>query len=277
MKWISFTCLFFLGTVTLNAQKGFEVGGWLGLTYYFGDLNTTYSLQKPGPGIGGIARYNFNERINLKFGANAGVIYAEDSDSSNPFERARNLSFRSLLFDAALQFEFNFFPYVHGSIDQYSTPYIFAGLGMCHFNPQAEYEGEWIGLRDLGTEGQFAGDEYSLFQGTVVYGLGYKFDISDYWSINVEWGGRKLFTDYLDDVSGEYPNTTELRARHGDIAVALSDRSVELGDIKIGEEGRQRGNGRSDDSYHFLEIGIVYYIGLVLCPEISRPKGAKRP
>jgi hypothetical protein len=264
--------IFLCFSTALWSQKGYELGGWLGMAHYFGDLNTSYALQDPGPAGGGIARYNFNERIDLKFGLNAGLIRGQDEDSSNPFERARNLSFRNLILDAALQLEFNFFPYVHGSDDMYYTPYIFAGGAFLYHNPKAKYEGDWVGLRELGTEGQRSGDEYSLFQGGLVYGLGFKFDISDLWSINIEWSGRKPFTDYIDDVSGVYPDRAELQGRRGDLAVALYDRSPEVVDLPIGQEGRQRGNGRNDDSYHFFSVGLVYYIGPVQCPDISKPR-----
>ncbi|MEO8734182.1 MAG: hypothetical protein ABI373_07615, partial [Flavobacteriales bacterium] len=32
--------------------------------------------------------------------------------------------------------------------------YLFAGVGAFHFNPQAQYKGNWVDLRPLGTEGQ---------------------------------------------------------------------------------------------------------------------------
>ena len=34
------------------------------------------------------------------------------------------------------------------------TPFVYAGAGMCWFNPQALYEGQWVELQPLGTEGQ---------------------------------------------------------------------------------------------------------------------------
>lgn len=56
------------------AQRGFEVGAGLGVGYYFGDLNTNYSLAAPGPAGTLIARYNFNNRISLKFSGNYGFF-----------------------------------------------------------------------------------------------------------------------------------------------------------------------------------------------------------
>jgi hypothetical protein len=65
---------------------------------------------------------------------------------------------------------------------------------------------------------------------------------------------------------------SSLASRRGEIAPLLSDRSAELGGEPIGAEGRQRGVSGDKDSYYSCRIGIVYYIGLLQCPDISRPE-----
>ncbi|MEN0006779.1 MAG: DUF6089 family protein [Bacteroidota bacterium] len=255
------------------AQDGWEAGFMVGATHYFGDLNTSYRVDRPGLAGGVMARYNFNERLSAKFSANYGSVSADDADSDNAFEQARNLSFESILIDGTAQFEFNFLPYVHGSKDEFFTPYLFAGLTAVYFNPTAELNGETFELRELGTEGQFKGEEYYTVQGGFAYGGGIKLDINYEWSINVEIGARYLFTDYLDDVSTVYPDMDDLLRLRGPEAVALSDRSlsssgVDLG--QIGETGSQRGSGNSNDSYIMVGIGIAYYFGDLKCPEYGR-------
>ena len=199
-------------------------------------------------------------------------ISAYDSDSDNSFQLARNLSFRSDIFEGIAQFEFNFLPYEHGSRDHFFTPYLFGGLGVTFFNPKAELDGVWHDLQPLGTEGQPIGGEYNRVTMGIVFGAGIKFDISYRWSINVELSARSLFTDYLDDVSTEYPNAVELQALRGDLAAMLSDRSLEVRNEAIGEPGRQRGTSSTNDGYAFLSVGLVYYIGTLDCPPISRPR-----
>ena len=83
---------------------------------------------------------------------------------------------------------------------------------------------------------------------------------------------RHSGSDYLDDISTEYPNMNELEARRGEIAVQLSDRSGELGIEPIGTPGKQRGVESNNDLYYSLRVGVVYYIGLLQCPAISRPR-----
>jgi hypothetical protein len=272
-KHILAAALIVLFPLTSFSQDGWEAGFWVGASHYFGDLNTQYDISRPGISGGVLARYNFNERLSAKFSANYGSVSADDADSNNAFEQARNLRFESVLIDGTAQFEFNFLPYKHGSKDEFFTPYLFAGLTAVYFNPTTELDGETYELRELGTEGQFKGEEYYTVQGGLAYGGGIKLDLSYEWSINVEISARYLFTDYLDDVSTTYPDMDDLLRLRGPEAVALSDRSLNSPDVdlgKIGETGTQRGNSNNNDSYIMVGIGLVYYFGDLKCPEYSR-------
>jgi hypothetical protein len=263
----------------LKAQQGVEFGAFLGASHYFGDLNTDFSLNDPGLTGGIIGRYNFNERIAIKFTGAVGQVSADDSDSNNTFELRRNLNFKSRVLDASGQIEFNFLPYIHGSKTEFFTPYLFAGLSVTYFNPQTEVCAanpntpvsacngtvNTVDLRPLGTEGQFKGEEYYTVAGGLAFGAGLKVSLNYEWSINVEVSGRRLFSDYVDDVSTTYPDVDDLQNLRGDLAVALSDRS----NPTIGAKGRQRGNSKSKDALGFLTIGIVYYFGDLKCPRPS--------
>ena len=255
--------------MSVNAQKGYELGGWLGTSYYFGDLNTNLKITKPGLALGLIYRYNFNNRVSWKSSLNYGKVGADDANSSNNFERNRNLSFSSNIFDLSNVIEFNFFRYEHGSKIHNKTPYFFGGFNIFHFNPQTTLNGQSYKLRDFGTEGQQPGQEYSLINGGLILGGGFKWDVSRNWSINFEVSTRFLFTDYLDDVSTVFPNKTVLQAVRGNIAVDLSDRSIKDG---LGEAGRQRGDTKGKDKFTFAGISILRYFGGIECPKISQPK-----
>jgi len=262
-----------LGMGRVQAQEGWEAGPWLGIAYYFGDLNTNYDLSHPGQAAGLIARYNFNNRTGIKLGVGYGSIEAADANSDNAFERARNLSFRSDIVDATASFEFNFLPYNHGSDYEFYTPYIFGGLSVFSFNPEAELNGQWYDLRPLGTEGQFRGEEYYTIQLGLEYGVGFKLDLSYEWSLNFELSARHLYTDYLDDVSGIYADSDQIRSLRGDIAVSLADRSIRIdgvNDSQLGVPGTQRGNSSNNDTYVFLKVGLVRYFGSLPCPTIGK-------
>lgn len=261
-------------TSILQAQRGWEAGGQLGAAHYFGDLNTDFKINDPRFAVGVFGRYNFNNRLCIKLGANYGSVAADDAKSDNTFERSRNLSFRSNVLDGVAQFEFNFLPYNHGSRDEFFSPYLFAGFSVVKFEPQALYNGEWVDLSPLGTEGQFRGEEYYTTQGAFVFGAGLKISLTYEWSIEFELSAKNLFTDYLDDVSTVYPEIDDLENLHGPMAVALSDRSVELVPTMlaepVGEPGRQRGNSNDNDSYVILGVSAVYYFGGINCPKVGR-------
>jgi hypothetical protein len=251
----------------LAAQRGWEVGGWAGVSHYFGDLNTDWRVNHPNLSGGAFGRFNFNDRLCVKLGANYAKIGADDANSKNAFEQRRNLSFQTNIFDASANFEFNFLTYIHGHRDYFYTPYMTAGFTGFRFNPKTKYDGKWTELRPQGTEGQFRGDEYGTFLGALNYGIGLKMDITYRLSFNLEFSVRDVWTDYLDDVSGNYPDLEDLRATRGNLGVALSDRSE---NPKIGLSGRQRGNGKKNDMYTLLGGGIVYYFGDIRCPTVGK-------
>ena len=255
-----------LAVPSINAQKGWEIGGWLGSSFYFGDLNNRLTIHKPGIALGFNVRRNFNTRVSLHHSLSYGRIAADDAASPNTFERNRNLSFKSNIFDLSSVIEFNFFNYYHGSSDEFFTPYIFGGASLLHFNPSAELNGADYSLRDFGTEGQIPGDEYGSFSGSLIAGMGWKWDVSNDYSLNVFVRYHSVFTDYLDDVSQTFPDFTTLEATRGEIAVQLSDRSLVEG---IGVPGRQRGNSRDNDAYMMVGISLMKYFGKLECPKIS--------
>jgi opacity protein-like surface antigen len=250
------------------AQRGWEIGGGAGVSYYFGDLNTRFNLSHPGLSAGLSARYNFNNRICLKFAGTFGQIGADDAYSANVFEKRRNLNFKSNVWDGTAQIEFNFLPYVHGSRDNFFTPYLLGGFSVFKFNPKGKLNGTWYELASLGTEGQFRGEEYYTTQAGFTYGGGFKVDLNADWSMNIEFSARRLFTDYLDDVSTVYPNVRDLERSKGKLAADLSDPSIiGLDGQKLGIEGRQRGNSNTKDTYMFVGVSFMYYFATLDCPK----------
>jgi len=272
-KQIQITGFLLLVLTSVFGQRGWEAGAWSGVSYYLGDLNTNYDLSKSGFGTGLAGRYNFNPRVAFRFGLNYSRISADDQFSDNIYERARNLSFRSDVYDMGGRVEFNFMTFRHGSRDEFFSPYFFTGLGLFRFNPKAYYNEEWVELQPLGTEGQDIDAEYQLTSVNFQYGGGIKISLNYLWSLNLEFAGHSAFTDYLDDVSGTYPDKTYIRRLRGQRAVNLSDRSVAIpgfSDFNVGEAGRQRGDVTNKDSYYHIGIGLMYYFGQLKCPDISR-------
>lgn len=260
LAFASFNCL-------TSAQKGHELGGWLGTSLYYGDLNSHLNFQNPGIAGGLMAKYNYNSRVSLRAGLSYANVSAADSLSSNNFQKNRNLSFKSSVWDMTAAVEFNFFPLVHSSLDQLFSPYVFGGFNVLRFNPTAELEGVTYNLSEYGTEGQDIGNEYFKITGGLVLGGGFKWAIGNNWYMSIEGSTRLLFTDYIDDVSTIYPDLGRLEAVRGPVAVELSNRSLVDG---LGVQGRQRGDSQGNDRVVFVGVSMLKYFGRLECPQISK-------
>ena len=110
-----------------------------------------------------------------------------------------------------------------------------------------EYE-----LQPLSTEGQGLTaytdlKPYSLVSFSIPFGLGIKWSISRTVSIGLEWGLRKTFTDYIDDVSGRYADPSLLAAEKSPLAAGLSNRAFEQQAIDGGLDISMGSNGQPNN------------------------------
>jgi hypothetical protein len=162
-------------------------------------------------------------------------------------------------------FEFNFLPYITGDDKKVFSPYLFIGLALFHFNPQANLNNQWYDLQAVGTEGQgsfaYKSDRYKLTQVSVPFGAGIKYSVSKRLCIGAEWGLRKTYTDYLDDVSTVYADPRLIMAEQGEAAATLSDPTIDGTDPSFAKPGRQRGGSRTRDWYSFSGIMISFKLG----------------
>lgn len=244
------------------SPKSSELGIFLGASYYTGDLNPSGHFNRfTRPAGGALYRVNFNQRFSAKATGLLGSITADDAYSKNESHRNRNLSFKSRVLEFAVTGEFNFMPYATGNKKlAIITPYVFAGVAVYHFDPMGYYQNRWYKLQPIGTEGQgsaFSNEKtYSLTQFSIPFGVGVKVNTARRIGINLEWGLRSTFTDYLDDVSGKYADPYLLMSEKGPVAVALADKS--LTQPPDGNSGRQRGNSYTKDWYSFVGVMIAF-------------------
>ena len=137
-------------------QQG-EFGVTLGSAHYFGDLNTRSGLNRPKPAVGAFFRKQFGNYIGLRVSAHYAQLGYSDIYSKNDYQKTRNLSFNTDIFEFAVQGDFNFFRYDPNDLLHGFTPYVTLGLGVFSYDPYAYYNGTKVYLRPLGTEGQAAG------------------------------------------------------------------------------------------------------------------------
>ena len=87
--------------------------------------------------------------------------------------------------------------------------------------------------------------------------------------MGAEYGFRKTWTDYLDDVSTTYVGTEVLSASGNNMAVVLGDRTGEVMPGYTNAPGVQRGDDSLNDWYAFVGItftiqmdAIISFLGL---------------
>lgn len=248
----------FIPTTESNAQyKPNQEFGILGGTgYYIGDMNSTHfnNLRVAG---GITYRKNFDRRFTFKSSALYTNVYANDENSKEVIKVNRNLKFKSDIIELSGQIEFNFLPYETGNSLYNWTPFIFTGVSIFNYNPQAEgSDGQWYNLQELGTEGQGTTSfpnrkKYSLTQLSVPFGGGVKIGVSDNFNIIVEYGLRKTFTDYIDDVSTTYAG---IPSEFTNIAIELTDQSIDGPQLA----GIARGDETNKDWYSFSGITLSF-------------------
>lgn len=150
------------------------------------------------------------------------------------------------------------------------SPYILAGIGIFHFNPEAKLNNRWVNLSMLHTEGQgFAKypdrKVYKLNQLNLPLGSGIRYEASPVLCFRFEIVYRKLWTDYLDDVSKTYINPADFdqyfTSSVSALATTLADRRLKSNPaFTSGGLGDIRGNPKNNDAYFSinLKIGLIF-------------------
>ncbi|MEM9895815.1 MAG: DUF6089 family protein [Bacteroidota bacterium] len=293
---------------------------------YFGDLapvsraaSTDISFTRPGFGIHG--GYKFQHSLAVRGSFDWYRIRGDDF-SADPGEQpgaaryGRNLSFRNDIKEFRLGLEIYLLPN-YGNVNSRLplNAYLFLGGAVFLHDPQglvpdADYQtaldgsvsvpkaGEWVRLRPLGTEGQNQGrgESYSRVSYSIPVALGGKLRLPGLpLDVGLEFGIRYLFTDFIDDVSGDYVDLASFDA-DGDgnysqqelLARIMSDRSTvpvsstgdtrdqsALGNIVqspssgffingsngTGLDGSVRGNPDDNDFIFVTQLKLTYLIG----------------
>lgn len=296
-KWICFAtlyCLLLASANTLHAQgrrSYFTVGPSLGVSHYFGDLDDGIMFFRfTKPVFGANVSYHFDPHMHLRLSANHGWVGGMDNGSRNDSRVGRNLHFRSPVTEVSMHVCYDFIGnYRRYKYRPFFTPYVFAGIGVYAYNPKAKFfdaaqnESVWLELQPLGTEGQFLPllDQgyprpYALTQINIPFGAGIRYKFTYLIDIGFEIGLRKLFTDYLDDVSSLYPNLRALELQNPE-AYILSDRSLDIVSADgvptypFGAgSGNVRGFSNQDDWYVFSMLTVNFIIDNRKCPKFAK-------
>ncbi len=276
--------LFVCSVISANAQRkttSLDFGLILGGSNYTGDLTKDFMplWNKTKLAGGLIIRYNINPYLTFKSTAIYGKIEGSDKNFNNDaYRKRRNLSFKSDIIEFSFQGEWNILGYENTRTNYAWSPYLFTGISVFRFNPKAQFhynpllhdpslesqDGDWVELQPLSTEGQETTKyndkrRYALTQLSIPLGVGAKWQLNDQWALGIEFGARKTFTDYLDDVSSIYIDDIIIRGAGGYMSVALKDRSLEVGETKFNND-EARGNPKTKDWYYIGGITLTYRI-----------------
>ncbi len=211
------------GLISLHTgvfSQKLEVGGGLGALNYTGDISRNLMLRNFRPGGDLFFRYNLKNGFSFRASVLAGGITADDRHADNQFQQVRELSFRTLLAEGSLQTEYNFLDYLDSKKAVNWTPYVYGGLGYTFFRPRPDNGG------------------YRTSTLVIPFGLGVKYQFRRPWSVGVQFGARKTFTDYLDNFGGEE---------------VLADKY-------------QNGNPALKDMYYYLGLQLSYTFYKIVCP-----------
>lgn len=256
--------LLLLLSVIATAQR-VHIGVFGGLSAYTGDLtDKIFPKEVTNAAIGITGNYELTDQFMLRGGFTYSVVGGADRFSERPSHINRNLSFESSVYEFSAVMEY----YLNNLYDRRFSPYGFAGLAAYHFNPYTYYGGQKVFLKPLSTEGQGLpgypdAKPYRLTQMAVPFGAGIKYRINDKLRVGLELGYRKLFTDYLDDVSTVYADPADLLAAKGQLAVDISYRGDEIAGGNPLYPAKSTGRGREDrkDAYYFTGIHLTYQLG----------------
>lgn len=257
-------CLPLTLLITLHLNAQFHLGTFIGGANYLGELNSgVYKRTKPALGLS--LNYEVSDRVMLRSQFSFAKVEGADKFTNSDFQKVnRNLSFQSNIAEFSVIGELTTF-------NLYSirwSPYAFGGIALFHFNPYTtDSSNNKTYLQPLGTEGQgiatYGRKAYSLTDFAIPFGGGIKYVVNENIRIGLEVGLRKLFTDYLDDVSSTYADEQDLLAAHGPTAVSLSYRGDEApgGNSNYPSKGTLRGNDKKQDWYYFTGLHVTFRLG----------------
>lgn len=204
---------------TAKAQSS-ELGFGLGTFNYTGDLVKFYNFKYSKPAGTVFYRANLSKVVSFRAGITAGVIGAEEVPTDE-FASQRNASFQHFLYEGSTVMEYHFLNWRDSKRYVRFTPYLFGGVALFGFSGDVDRS-----------------QAYSTVQMAIPFGAGVKYVLNPKWYLALEFGMRKTFFDYLDNVSG--------------------------GDVRF--KNYQYGNESNNDHYYFLGISLTRTFYTIPCP-----------
>jgi hypothetical protein len=166
-----------------------EVGGGIGVFNYTGDLVRFYNIRDSRPAATIFYRNNISTVVSMRASLTGGKLVASDRRPLDSFAGERKAAVNLFIFEASTGFEYHFLDWRDTKRRLRFTPYLAAGIALFSIN----------GIQNKNAE-------FSNVQVAVPIGGGVKYVINPNWYVAFEFGARKTFFDYLDNISDGDPS-----------------------------------------------------------------------
>ncbi|HEY4147460.1 MAG TPA: DUF6089 family protein [Chitinophagaceae bacterium] len=248
-KFVIFLCCLPCTAFTQDIYLVFKAG----LANYHGELQAKSITFNQARFLGGAGlRYDISEHFSARTSFTLTSLQGDDKKGTAAMQ-ARNLNFKTNLFDWELAGQYNIF----SLNDKWWTPYVFAGISVFHYNPYTHTNaGAKTYLQPLSTEGEGivpGVNTYSLTQMSIPLGVGFDYALNEDIRLGLEFSYHKLFTDYLDDVSSSYADPTVLQHAKGQTAVDLAYRGAGA----YPAVGSARGDSGNKDGWYYFGLTVT--------------------
>jgi hypothetical protein len=261
-----------------------SVGVTLNAMNYFGDIVpkasfASFRVAASRPNVGISFTRRFAPRLSARGSFAYGRITAEDTkaaDQNDPDARYRynrNMNIRNDIFELSGVAMFDLIENRNNYLKRPDfVPYVFAGVALFHHAPKGLVSGgaipaglaenSYVDLQPQETEGV----SYSKTQISIPFGGGVRYKLNRSFDLGLEIGWRKTFTDYLDDVSKNYIDRSQLATPAAQYFGHDNVRSNDF--VNFNTPGQMRGKGNEKDWYIVTGLTLNY----ILAPRVKSPK-----
>jgi len=260
--------LLLIASFSLKSQWLWDYGVTVGASNYLGDIGgnektrrdfvSDLKLASTRWNTGIFIRHKWLHRLSWKFAFDYIRLEGDDKLSANPGRKYRNFNFRNDIYDLSYTFEMFFYENNDlGNNYRYRNGlrlYALIGLGAFYSNPKTLYQGQYVALQPYSTEGYV----YRKMLINIPMGVGFYFTFNKRSRIGFEINYRKTFTDYLDDISGNYPETPPATEYERGLVLRTTelDRADNPGAYDSHTWGMKRGDPKHKDS--FVTMNLTY-------------------
>lgn len=225
------------GSLRAQSPRTIELGPYGGMAMTINDINTVNFFSEPGYEYGGLIRYNHDSR--WAFRINYAHSMIQSTDTIAGWRPEREKSFRAIINDVSLMFEFNFLDFYTGRIGSTVSPYLFGGISRFTYKTapllsreqQIEFAGDSVpqNLKAFNQAWQSMNTGVSY---SIPFGFGCKFSISEHLATSIEWRMHYTLTDRLDGldslyqgVDNHYFATVKSKDRHDTDGTVMKDKN----------------------------------------------------